>query len=271
MTMSTFIDGPAPFTDTIMGQRRLVGVMGTVFSLDIRDLDLASPAVDRLVAWWQWVDHTFSTYRHDSAISELGAGTRGIEECPDEVREVLARCMRAVEASRGYFTAHPHGSLDPTGLVKGWSVELGSRMLREAGSRSHCIAAGGDLRSCGRPVPEIPWRLGVVDPFDPHRVIAVVSGDDMAMATSGTAERDAHIVDPVLRRAPSELCRDLASVTLVGTDLTHIDAMATAAFAMGSRCRAWIETQPDLGALVVHANGETWSRSVPGGPNIEML
>lgn len=263
--------GPAPFADEIHGARRIVAVMGTVFTLDVRDLDLGAYPVDRVVEWWQWVDATFSTYRPDSAISQLADGTLRIEECPDEVRDVLARCRRAIEVSDGYFTAHPHGRLDPTGLVKGWSVEIASRMLRDAGSRSHCIAAAGDLRSCGQPMPGVAWRLGVVDPFDRGRVAAVVVGEDMAVATSGTAERGAHIVDPVLRRSPTELATELASVTIVGNDLTHVDAMATAAFAMGRRCRTWLENQSGLGAFVVFADGETWSKSVPGGPSVEVL
>lgn len=269
--MTTHRQAPASFADSVQGSRRIVSVMGTVFTLDVRDLAPDSEPVDRVVEWWQWVDATFSTYRADSAISELADGTRRIDECPDEVREVLARCRRAVEASDGYFTAHPHGRLDPTGLVKGWSVEVASRMLRDAGSRSHCIAAGGDLRSCGQPVPGVAWRLGVVDPFDRGRVAAVVAGEDMAVATSGTAERGAHIVDPVLRRSPSELASELASVTLIGEDLTHVDAMATAAFAMGRRCQTWLEAQPGLGALVVFADGETWSKEGHDGPSLQVL
>lgn len=252
--------GPAEFHDEICGQRRIVSVMGTVFSLDVRDLDPASEPVDRVVDWWRWVDAVFSTYRPDSVISDLAAGLRYLVDCPPEVREVLLHCQRAVRASDGYFTAHPHGRLDPTGLVKGWSVEVASRMLHDAGSANHCIAAGGDLRSTGSPSPGVPWRLGVVDPFDPGRIAAIVVGTDLAVATSGTAERGHHIIDPVSGLPAAEL----AAVTLVGTDLTHIDAMATAAFAMGTKCRSWLEAQPDLGAFVVGTDGSTWIK--PGPP-----
>lgn len=259
--------GPAELKDEIRGARRIVSVMGTVFTLDVRDLDLGSEAVDRVVDWWRWVDATFSTYRPDSAITQLAEGRRRIEDCPKEVRDVLTRCRRAVEMTDGYFTAHPHGRLDPTGMVKGWSVEIASRMLREAGSRTHCIAAGGDLRSIGEPTPGADWRLGVVDPFDHTRIAAVVIGKDLAVATSGTSERGAHIIDPVGRRPAT----GLASVTLVGTDLAHIDAMATAAFAMGERCRTWLAGQADLGAFVVGVDGSTWVKPLSGDSRIEAL
>ena len=268
MTQETNSAGPAPFADEIHGTRRIVSVMGTVFTLDVRDFDPASESVDRVIAWWQWVDTTFSTYRPDSVINELAEGRRSIDECPPEVREVLARCQRAVKVSDGYFTAHPHGYLDPTGLVKGWSVEVASRMLRDAGSRDHCIAAGGDLRSSGESRPGVAWRLGVVDPVDRLRVAAVVVGTDLAVATSGTAERGDHIVDPV-GRGPVD---DLASVTLVGADLSHVDAMATAVFAMGHQGRAWVQRHPDLGALIVGVDGSQWSQQPSqGNARIEIV
>lgn len=267
MSQESRCAGPAGLNDEIRGARRIVSVMGTVFTLDVRDLDLASEPVDQVVDWWRLVDATFSTYRPDSAISQLAEGNRHIDDCPVEVRDVLSRCLRAAEVSDGYFTAHPHGRLDPTGLVKGWSVEIASWMLREAGSRTHCIAAGGDLRSTGEPTPGAGWRLGVIDPFDRTRVAAVVIGKDLAVATSGTTERGTHIIDPVGRRPATEL----ASVTLVGTDLAHVDAMATAAFAMGERCRTWLAAQPDLGAYVVGVDGATWVKPAFNGARIQVL
>ena len=50
-----------------------------------------------------------------------------------------------------------------------------------------------------------------------------------AVATSATYERGAHIVDP----RTGQPTTDLASVTVVGPDLTNVDAYATAIFVMG--------------------------------------
>ena len=51
----------------------------------------------------------------------------------------------------------------------------------------------------------------------------------------------------------------LASVTLIGQRLATVDAYATAAYAMGSHARAWIETLPDCYGLIVYADGSQWS------------
>lgn len=245
-----------PRVDRIRGTRRIVEVMGTVFTIDVRDLDPAAAAIDEVVAWWRWVDQTFSTYRPDSEIARLADGSLLLDECAPEVRHVLGLCQQAAVASSGYFTDHPGGRLDPSGMVKGWSVEVASGMLLQAGAEHHCITAGGDVRCEGVPGTGDVWRVGVVDPFDPHHLLAVVASQTsrVAVATSGTAERGPHIIDPVTGTAAGEL----ASITVVGTDLTVADWTATAAFARGHDSLPWLERIAGVEAYAVTAHGDYW-------------
>lgn len=231
--------------------------MGTVFTVDLRDLDPGAPAVDEVVAWWHWVDQTFSTYRPDSQISQLADGSLQVDECAPEVRHVLGLCEQAARVSRGYFTDHPGGRLDPSGMVKGWSVEVASDMLLQSGAEHYCIAAGGDIRCAGVPQAGDTWRIGVADPFDPHHLLAVVAASQtsgLAVATSGTAERGPHVINPVTGRAAGKL----ASITVVGTDLTIADWTATAALAMGRDSLAWLERIDSIEAYAVTAHGDSW-------------
>ena len=85
----------------------------------------------------------------------------------------------------------------------------------------------------------------------------MVAGRDLAVATSGIAERGAHIVDPQTGRPPTEL----ASVTIVGRRLTFVDAYATAVFAMGSQALSWIESLAGYDGLLVHTDGSTQATS----------
>ena len=49
---------------------------------------------------------------------------------------------------------------------------------------------------CRTPTRRQPrWRIGIEDPHDPARVLAVVPVRNGAVATSGTAHRGAHLVD----------------------------------------------------------------------------
>ncbi|MFE5092661.1 FAD:protein FMN transferase [Streptomyces sp. NPDC056638] len=230
--------------------------MGTVFSFDIRQRPTAAirHALDEAVRGLHHVDEVFSTYRPDSVISRLGRGESGLDACPAEVQDVLALCAEATRTSDGWFSATPGGTLDPSGLVKGWAAEAASHVLYEAGAQNTCVNAGGDLQLRGEASPGAPWRIGIAHPLRPGELAAVVTGHDLAVATSGTAERGAHILDP----HTGEPASALASLTLTGPWLTMTDAYATAAFAMGAAAPAWLESLDGYEALAITPDGQEW-------------
>lgn len=234
-------------------------VMGTVFSFDVRGGEPTAirAALDEAVAGLHTVNDVFSTYREQSQISRLARAETTIEECDPEVAEVLGLCAEAERVSNGWFSATYEGRFDPTGLVKGWATERAALRLVEAGAVGVSVNGGGDVQLCGVPGPDRPWRVGVADPLRPGGLAAVVTAagaDRLAVATSGTAERGTHIVDP---RTGKSAVTDLVSVTVVAPRLTWADCWATAAFAMGSReGLAWLESLPDVEALLITAGDE---------------
>ncbi|MEV7326005.1 FAD:protein FMN transferase [Streptomyces sp. NPDC093970] len=240
--------------DTAQGLRHVEQVMGTVFSFDIRDRP--TPAVRRALAEsvrrLHRVDAVFSTYRRDSHIRRLARGDVSLSDCPPEVAEVLSLCTRAAHDSDGYFSSSPAGALDPSGLVKGWATEAASQLLHEAGARHTCVNGGGDLQLRGQAADSAPWRIGIAHPLRRgHLATVITAHDDLAIATSGTAERGAHILDPH-RGTPVTA---LASLTVIGPRLTMTDAYATAAFARGDGACDWIETLPGHEALAILPDG----------------
>ena len=236
--------------------RRVDECMGTVFSFAVRD-ECGAAAVQDAIGWLHWVDRTFSTYRGDSAISRLNSGALFLADCPLEVGEVLAACAEVSRVSGGYFAASVNGALDPSGLVKGWAIERASDLLRAAGVADHAIGGGGDVQLRGESSPGQPWQIGIAHPARSGELLAVVEGRDLAVATSGTAERGAHVVNPLTGRPAT----DLLSITLVGERLGEIDAYATAALAMGAGAREWVEQLPGIEALGVTSDGSVWETS----------
>jgi thiamine biosynthesis lipoprotein len=231
--------------------------MGTVFTIDIRDPGCWDDAVRNVVRWLHRVDAVFSTYKAESDISRIRRGELTVAGADPDVALVLDLCTQVEDESDGYFSACWDGDLDPTGLVKGWAIERASKMLVSHGSDNHAVNGGGDVQLAGASAPGEPWRVGIVDPLDRTRVLTVVRGCDIAVATSGTVERGEHIVDP-LRAAPAD---GLGSVTVVGPSLTRADAYATAAFAMGTDAPAWLESVPGYQGLVVFDGGGTTDTS----------
>ncbi len=235
-------------------------VMGMAVSLDVRD-DIESSAIDTVVAWLHHVDATFSTYKMESPISQFGLGLISADQLSEEVRDVLTLCESVREETSGAFNIAcvpaPNGStLDPSGLVKGWSIERAAELLEAHGATNFCINAGGDIALRGNAEPDQPWRIGIRHPSEPLASAAVLSlGGRAAIATSATYERGAHIIDP----KTGEPTAELASVTIVGEDLTYVDAYATAVFVMGLNGAEWLlETHPELDAFVIGHDGLTW-------------
>jgi len=230
--------------------------MGTVVSFDLA-AGYAGPVLASAIGWLHWVDATFSTYRADSEISRLGRGEITLLDCAPEVVDVMAACEAMTAVSGGYFSAWYAGELDPSGYVKGWAIERAAAMLTAAGSVSHCVNGGGDVRCVGpRDVAGgQPWRVGITDPLRPGGLSTVVTGSDIAVATSGVAERGAHIVDPLTGQpVTGEL-----SVTIVGPDLAYADAYATAAVAMGYPAAVdWISGLDGYEAFGIRADGSRW-------------
>ena len=237
--------------------RRVEKCMGTVFSIDVRTPGLDPGVLDDVVDILQDIDARFSTFRADSEISRLGDGRLTIDECSEDVQWVVTRCAELQKETDGYFSAYAGGALDPSGLVKGWAIESASDLLVAAGSTSHCVNGGGDVQCIGESGAGTPWRVGVSHPLRRGELACVVAGTDIAVATSGSAERGAHVIDPHTGRSPSSL----ASVTLAGRHLTDVDALATAAFAMDADARPWLESLAERGyrAFVVEADGQMWS------------
>jgi FAD:protein FMN transferase len=249
-------------------------VMGTVVSFDVPAAAVAGGSLDAAVRWLHWVDRVFSPYRPDSEVSRLAAAQITVDACAPEVAEVIGACAAIRLRSGGYFTDAPGGVFDPSGYVKGWAVERAAAILSQAGSASHLVNGGGDVQCAGgrpRSAPgtvtvtvtpsgtsrssEDPWRVGIADPFHRGRIALVVEATDSAVATSGIAERGAHIIDPHLGRPAS----GLASLTVVGPSLALADAYATAAFAMGpAGARDWTESLPGYEAYAITEAGDTW-------------
>ncbi len=239
--------------DLLPGVRRVEHVMGMPVVVDIRDDAAAGEApLDELFDWLGWVDATFSTYKRDSEISRLARGALALPDAHPEVRLVLHRCDELREETCGYFDAHATGTLDPSGLVKGWSVDRAAEILQEAGFRNFAVSAGGDMRLSGRAIPQLHWRVGIQHPLDRNEVCAVVEANNLAVATSGAYARGDHVLDPHTGRPP----REVLSVTIAGPDLATADAYATAAFAMGPHAGpSWTARLRGYEAMTILADG----------------
>ncbi|QRP44506.1 FAD:protein FMN transferase [Amycolatopsis sp. FDAARGOS 1241] len=225
-------------------------VMGLPVSLDLRGEGDFAAAVADAFAWLHDVDARFSPFRADSEVCRLDRGELAARELSADLDEVLTLCAYYEDLSGGAFSARlPGRGLDPSGVVKGWAVQRAAERLHAAGARRFCLNAGGDVVTEGEPEPGRPWRVGVRHPERTDAVCAVLASRDGAVATSAAYERGAHVLDGRTGLPAT----GLLSVTIVAENLTHADALATAAFALGTDGIDWAAGQPGCDVLIVDA------------------
>jgi thiamine biosynthesis lipoprotein len=266
-----------PYDATESTLWRVEQIMGMPIEIDIRDPEIDIEAPNRAFDWFRWVDTTFSTYRVDSQISRLNAGLPLARGSEASVREVLRECDRLREETQGYFDISTdelpveietnsgqvtRRGIDPSGLVKGWSVDRAGLLLEEAGARNYTINAGGDIRTRGAALPDTVWRVGIRHPIEREKLAAVVEANDLAIATSGAYERGEHIINPHTGRPP----KGVFSVTITGPDLGTADAYATAAFAMEEEGPRWTMGLDGYESMTIFEDGTVLS--TPGFPKV---
>lgn len=221
------------FVEQVMGMPVSVHVRGDV------DGEHVETAVAQAFGVLRRVDAVLSTWRHDSDLLRVRRGELREQDAHPWLAEVSALCDDAERRTHGLFSALAGGDeADPTGLVKGWAVELAARHLEHVPRISFCLNAGGDLLAgAGLGAAPTTWRVGIEDPVDRSRVAATVELCRGGLATSGNAARGQHIADPRTGRPVQRA----GSVTVWGPSLLWADVWATALFVDPARGREALE------------------------------
>ena len=234
-------------------------VWGTVVSIVLlspthAEDELRSGVAD-MVKYFHHIDELFSTYKPESEVSQLRAGRLKPADAHPWVREIWTRCEEARELTLGAFDPWAvSGGFDPSGYVKGWAADRALELIPHVPHAQ--INAGGDISLRGGVAPEEPWRIGIRHPDNKTEIAQVIEKFDGAIATSGTYERGAHIIDPS-NGLPALEAR---SATVVAPDSGIADALATALVVAGRHGAHWFVDQPEWSAWVVDRHGDqTWA------------
>jgi thiamine biosynthesis lipoprotein len=243
--------------------------MGTVVVLDV----YPSPAVtsanlahvqhlmEEACAVLHRADEVFSTWRPDSPVSRLRRGEITADDAPAEVAGVIAACAAARDLSGGWFDpwAMP-GGFDPTGYVKGWAAQRALAVLSPAdGSCGAMVNAAGDIACSGQLPAGQPFRIGIADPAAPRRLAEIVELTG-AVATSGSYERGAHLINPHSGLPAARA----ASASVTGPDLGLADALATGLAVAGPDGLAFVEAIGGYAGLIIGFDGtRQWTPGFP--------
>ncbi|MFQ5643000.1 MAG: FAD:protein FMN transferase [Thiogranum sp.] len=231
-------------------QRRAFGISDELFAL-IQRAQHFSRLTDGAF------DITFASvgflYDYRNRVKPDGTRRQEAATLIDYRRLVLDRAGHTVTFST------PGMRVDLGGIAKGYAVDRSIRLLQELGIGQALVTAGGDSRMIGDRWGR-PWTIGIRDPRDAGKMVAVIPLMDVAVSTSGDYQRyfeeDGvryhHIIDP----QSGDSARELRSVTVIGPDATTTDALSTSVFVLGTEAGlALINRLQDIDAILVDRYG----------------
>ncbi|NQU95447.1 MAG: FAD:protein FMN transferase [Candidatus Omnitrophica bacterium] len=153
------------------------------------------------------------------------------------------------------------------GIAKGFIVDEGIKVLKDALVRNAIINAGGDMYCMGQGTDAKGWKIGIRDPVNTKKVIASFNVRDRGVATSGGYERFtksengkySHIIDPKTGEPIKIITR---SVTVVADDCATADALATALYVLGpKKGLALIEILKKTECVIIDTDGKFYVSS----------
>lgn len=226
-------------------------IMGMPISIEVVGARGARSVLDEVFAYFTYVDEVFSTYKTDSEVSRINRCELSLVEACADVQNVYKLAEKTHTETDGYFNHRtPNGTIDPSGIVKGWAIQNVAALLKERGIENFCIDAGGDIQTNGVNADGEQWSVGIRHPFQTEEIAKVVYPHGKGVATSGTYLRGKHIYDP---HTGAPVVTPFISITVVGSNIYDADRFATAAFAMGKRGMHFIETLSDYeGYAITH-------------------
>ena len=200
------------------------------------ECELESISYQPAIQFLHLVDQIFSTYISTSQVSKLRNNEIEVEDTHPYLQKVWHSCLEIKELTDGAFDpwALP-GGFDPSGYVKGWAADQISDQLIKLGAKHIQVNAGGDISVRGGKDANTAWKIGVAHPNQSDQVSKVYEITNGAIATSGTAERGDHIIDPFSKT----IAVGARSATVTGPDAGMADALATALIVSGRDGASW--------------------------------
>ena len=152
----------------------------------------------------------------------------------------------------------PGMELDFGGIGKEYAADRAQAVLAAHGLRHGFVNLGGDLRLLGPRADGSAWRLGIQHPRQPGAVVASLSLQHGALATSGDYERfferDGRRYCHLLNPRSGQPVRHWQSISVTAPLCAAAGAVSTCAMLMEDQAPAWLRAQ-GLSYLAVAADG----------------
>ena len=146
-------------------------------------------------------------------------------------------------------------------LGEGYATEKCRTIMLAKGIDAGIINASGDMSTWGKQPNGKPWNIGITNPFNTDKLVAVVPINNGAVTTSGSYEkfvvfdgkRYSHIINPATGYPATGLC----SVTVFGPNAETANGLSTSLMVLGkTQGLLLLEKFPDYSCLMITDKGK---------------
>jgi thiamine biosynthesis lipoprotein len=146
-------------------------------------------------------------------------------------------------------------------LGEGYATDKCRNMMLAKGIQAGIINGSGDMSTWGKQPNGKAWNIGITNPFDPEKIIAVVPLEQEAVTTSGSYEkfvvfdgkRYSHIINPATGYPATGLC----SVTIFGPNAETANGLSTSVMVLGKTAGLLLlDKFPDYSCLMITDEGK---------------
>ncbi len=234
-------------------------LLGMPITVEIVETALSAESPGHLIhiinlvyTFFEYVDETFSPFKAASEVSRINRLELAPEDACADMQEILYLAEQTRLETDGCFNIMHDNVFNPSGIVKGWSIQRAANLIRAAGLDNFYVDAGGDVAVSGLNAQGEKWRIGIRNPFEPDAIVKQLALTDCGIATSGLYNRGQHIYNP---NSAETQPNPIASITVIAPTILDADRMATPAFVMGSDGIHFIESLPGFEGYQIDENG----------------
>lgn len=174
-------------------------------------------------------------WKFDDSMNELPS-EQAIKE---SVRNVGYQNIILDSTNSTIFLKNPGMKIGFGSIGKGYAADKTRDLMKSMGVKAGIIDASGDISTWGTQPNGKPWAIGINNPFNDHKMAAVLYFKENAVTTSGSYEKYAEIhgkrYSHIMNPKTGYPSTGLTSVTITGPNATMANGFSTSVMVLGEK------------------------------------
>ncbi|MCL1669661.1 FAD:protein FMN transferase [Elizabethkingia ursingii] len=174
-------------------------------------------------------------WKFDDSMDELPS-EQAIKE---SVRHVGYQNIILDSINSTIFLKNPGMKIGFGSIGKGYAADKTRDLMKSMGVKAGIIDASGDISTWGTQPDGKPWAIGINNPFNDHKMAAILYFKENAVTTSGSYEKYAEIhgkrYSHIMNPKTGYPSTGLTSVTITGPNATMANGFSTSVMVLGEK------------------------------------